>query len=210
MPNTNAETFSTSQRNQAWFDRHAPKMGECWHAFHDAVQERGVLDAKTKELISVASASLDRCPHCTRSHIKATQRAGATPADITEAMMVSALIASGTEIHWMLEDYEKLLVGNGDGPWFEQRAPESGKPWREFHDAIYEDSELDRKTKELIAVAAGTIGRCAHCTRSHIEAAQEHGASKEEISEALMIAALQGSGTQLMWHKEAFEELLRR
>lgn len=167
-----------------------------------------MLNARTRELISVGAASLDRCPHCTRGHLKAAKQAGATPAEITEAMMVSALIASGTEIHWMLEDYEELLGGGGNGRWFEQRTSEIGRSWREFHDGLYEDSELDRKTKELIAVAAATIGRCPHCTRTHIQDAQAHGASKEEISEALMIAALQGSGTQLVWHKEAFEELL--
>ena len=206
---TNPSEVST--RHTSWFTRLSPDLGDKWHAFHDAVQEGGTLDARTKELISVAAASLGRCQHCTQGHIEAATQAGATEEDIAEAMLVSALIASGTELHWMLDDYQDLLgEDGGKGRWFEQRTPEAGRRWREFHDAVYAESRLDRKTKELIAVAAACMGRCPHCTRAHIADAQKHGASKEEVSEALMIAALMASGTQLMWTKGNFEKLLSR
>lgn len=205
------KTPESVTRYRSWFDKLAPEMGAKWHAFHDAVQEGGTLDTRTKELISVATASLGRCTHCTQGHIEAATQAGAAEADIAEAMMVSALIASGTELHWMFDDYQDLLGDEGGkGRWFEQRTPEAGRRWREFHDAAYAKSRLDRKTKELIAVAAACMGRCPHCTRAHIAEAQEHGASKDEIGEALMIAALMASGTQLMWTKGNFEKLLKR
>lgn len=205
-----ANPSDVTTRHTTWFSRLSPDMGDSWHAFHDAVQEGGTLDTRTKELISVATASLGRCTHCTQAHIEAATKAGAEEADIAEAMMVSALIASGTELHWMLDDYQDLLgEDGGQGRWFEQRTPEAGRRWREFHDAVYAESRLDRKTKELIAVAAACMGRCPHCTRAHIKEAQEHGASKEEIGEALMIAALMASGTQLMWTKGNFEKLLK-
>lgn len=193
----------------SWFEKLTPDIGAHWHAFHDAVQDGGTLDARTKELISVAAASLGRCTHCTQGHIEAAGKAGAGEADIAEAMLVSALIASGAELHWMLDDYQELLgEKKGEGRWFEQRTPDAGRQWREFHDAVYAESRLDRKTKELVAVAAACMGRCPHCTRAHIAEAQKHGASKDEIGEAVMIAALMASGTQLMWAKDSFEELL--
>jgi AhpD family alkylhydroperoxidase len=93
-------------------------------------------------------------------------------------------------------------------PWFAKRAPEMAAKWRAFHDSVYELGRLDRKTKELISVAAATFNRCLYCTRSHIQQAQEHGASKEEVAEALMMAGLLASGTQLHWMLEEYERLL--
>src|SRR5680860_961783 len=81
--------------------------------------------------------------------------------------------------------------------WFEKQAPEMAKLWNDFLDSVYETGTLDRKSKELIAAAASTVGRCTHCTKGHIKKAQEFGATKEEISEALMITALISSGTEI-------------
>jgi len=92
--------------------------------------------------------------------------------------------------------------------WFEKRAPEMAAKWRSFYNSVYETGRLDRKTKELIATAAATLNRCVHCTRVHIERAKEYGASKEEIAEAIMVAALIASGTQLFWMSGDYEELL--
>ncbi len=62
----------------------------------------------------------------------------------------------------------------------------------------------DKKTKELLMLALASVFRCPHCTEAHIEAALEIGISKEEITEALLIAALEGAGTQLAWAKEIY------
>jgi alkylhydroperoxidase/carboxymuconolactone decarboxylase family protein YurZ len=42
----------------------------------------------------------------------------------------------------------------------------------------------------------------------HIKGAFAAGATKEEISEALLLASLQAAGTQLNWNKELFEKYL--
>jgi len=194
---------------QRWFTAHAPGMGESWQHFYDSIYEESALNRKTKELIAAATSTLNRCPHCTKGHIKKAQQFGATKEEVTETFMITALISSGAELHWMLDDYENLL-GNGsqNDRWFEENSKEMGKDWRSFHDALYEESALDRKTKELIAIAAAETKRCRHCTISHIKGAKKFGASKEEISETIMVAALIASGTQLMWMKEDYENLL--
>lgn len=78
----------------------------------------------------------------------------------------------------------------------------------EFARNVYEDGVLDRKTKELIASATASVGRCPHCTEGHLEGAKQAGASEEEIAEALAVAWAQGSGTQVFWMKEVFDDLL--
>lgn len=93
--------------------------------------------------------------------------------------------------------------------WYIKNSPKIGKKWREFHDTIsHEESVLDKKTKELLMAALASAFRCNHCTEAHVKGALEAGASKEEVTEALLIAALEGSGTQLYWAKDIFEKYL--
>ncbi|MGH9341047.1 MAG: carboxymuconolactone decarboxylase family protein [Acidobacteriota bacterium] len=57
-----------------------------------------------------------------------------------------------------------------------------------FYRETYKSSQIDRKTKELIAIAASLGFKCEGCLRGHLQKALKYGASKEEISEALSIA----------------------
>ncbi len=57
-----------------------------------------------------------------------------------------------------------------------------------FYRAIYKPSRIDRKNKELIAIAASLGFKCEGCLRGHVEKALKHGATHEEISEAICIA----------------------
>ena len=93
-------------------------------------------------------------------------------------------------------------------PWFVKNSPEIGGPFHEFYSAAKQKGVLDNKTKELLMVALACVFRCPHCTDEHIDKALEAGASKEEITEALLIAAVEGAGTQLAWHKESYMKKL--
>ncbi|MFB6285725.1 MAG: carboxymuconolactone decarboxylase family protein [Candidatus Bipolaricaulia bacterium] len=198
--------MATAQKTM-WFEKHAPEMAAKWDAFGDAINE-GELDAKTRELITVAATTVLRCNHCTKAHIHRAKQADADEEEISEALMVASLISSGTQLFWMTEDYEKLLGQNGDAPWFAEQTDSMGNEWLKFHDKVYEDSALDRKTKELIATAVATLERCTHCTKGHIQGSLEHGASKAEVSEAIMVASFFAATTQLMWMIEDYEQLL--
>ncbi|MEE8585334.1 MAG: carboxymuconolactone decarboxylase family protein [Acidobacteriota bacterium] len=65
--------------------------------------------------------------------------------------------------------------------------PRLRRVYYKFYRETYKSSQLDRKTKELIAIAASLGSRCEGCLKGHIEKAKECGASKEEISEAIAI-----------------------
>jgi len=95
-----------------------------------------------------------------------------------------------------------------DKRWYIRNSPIAGKKFREFHDALMENGVLDKKTKELLMAALASAFRCRHCTETHIKGALEAGASKEEVGEALLIAALEGAGTQLYWAKDIYEKYI--
>lgn len=92
--------------------------------------------------------------------------------------------------------------------WYTENSPEIGNAFQEFHDAAADKGVLDKKTKELLMLALACAFRCPHCTKQHIKRALDVGASKEEVTEALLITAVEGAGTQLYWVKEVFDEYL--
>ena len=89
-------------------------------------------------------------------------------------------------------------------PWYVLHSPEIGETFQDFYKACSEKGVLDKKTKELLMLTLASVFRCLHCTEEHIKKALEAGVTKEEITEALLIAALEGAGTQLAWAKEMY------
>jgi len=61
------------------------------------------------------------------------------------------------------------------------------KIYFQFYKETYKKTQIDRKTKELIAIAASLGFKCHGCLKGHIEKAVKYGASPEEISEAICI-----------------------
>lgn len=93
-------------------------------------------------------------------------------------------------------------------PWYVLHSPEIGQPFQHFYDACTKGGVLDKKTRELLMLSLASAFRCPHCTESHIKAALEAGVSKEEITEALLIVAVEGAGTQLNWAREIYLKYL--
>ncbi len=62
------------------------------------------------------------------------------------------------------------------------------KVYFQFYRETYKKSTLDRKTKELVAIAASLGYSCKGCLEGHIKKAIDYGATKEELSEAIAIA----------------------
>jgi AhpD family alkylhydroperoxidase len=56
-----------------------------------------------------------------------------------------------------------------------------------FYQDTYKTSVLDRKTKELIAIAASLATHCEGCLEGHIKKALKSGATREELSETIAI-----------------------
>lgn len=62
-------------------------------------------------------------------------------------------------------------------------------PYLEFYRVTYQSkgAALDRKTKELIAIAASLALNCQGCLDGHIKKALKDGATREEISETIAV-----------------------
>ncbi|HSG31183.1 MAG TPA: carboxymuconolactone decarboxylase family protein [Thermodesulfobacteriota bacterium] len=93
-----------------WFEQKAPDMAKGWWEFYNAAEGEGKLDSKTKAAVALATAITGRCPHCTGSRIKKALAAGFSKEEIAEVIMEVALVASGTELFWAKEVYDKYLL----------------------------------------------------------------------------------------------------
>jgi len=82
-------------------------------------------------------------------------------------------------------------------------APEVMKGFSELASAASKDGALDKKTKELIALALGIAAHCDGCIGFHMQALIRLGATKEEIVETLGMAVYMGGGPSLMYAAEA-------
>lgn len=67
------------------------------------------------------------------------------------------------------------------------------------------DGVLDKKTKELVALALGVSAHCDGCIGFHTQALHKLGATREEVTEVLGMAIYMGGGPSLMYAAEALE-----
>ncbi len=77
-----------------------PELFKSFVDFDSKVFAAGALPVKTKELIAVGTAHITQCPYCIDAHTKRAKKAGATDAEIAEAIFVAmALRAGGSWAH---------------------------------------------------------------------------------------------------------------
>ena len=66
------------------------------------------------------------------------------------------------------------------------------------------DGALDKKTKELMALAIGVSKQCDGCIGFHTKALKKLGATDEEVAEALGMCVYMGGGPALMYAADAW------
>jgi len=81
--------------------------------------------------------------------------------------------------------------------------PETMQAFSTLAQAATRNGALDKKTKELIALALGVAAHCDGCVGFHIEALVKLGARREEVDEALGMAVYMGGGPSLMYAADA-------
>lgn len=75
--------------------------------------------------------------------------------------------------------------------------------------AATKDGALDKKTKELIAIALAVSNHCQGCIGFHTQTLVKLGVTQKELMETLSMAIYMGGGPSLMYAAdvlEAFEE----
>ncbi len=68
------------------------------------------------------------------------------------------------------------------------------RAWADWNRKVFEPGKLDKKTKELVAIACTYMTRFPWCIEGHAKAAIKEGATKEEIAEVIQIAMALSSG----------------
>ncbi len=81
--------------------------------------------------------------------------------------------------------------------------PDLTKAFSALAEAASRDGALERKTKELIALALSVAAHCDGCIGFHAKALARLGATKAEVEEALGMAVYMGGGPAMMYAAEA-------
>lgn len=78
-------------------------------------------------------------------------------------------------------------------------SPEMVRGYRTLSDAGQKTGKLDAKTRELIALGVAVTRQCDGCITVHTDAASQHGATRDEIVEALGVAVAVNAGAALVY-----------
>jgi AhpD family alkylhydroperoxidase len=89
---------------------------------------------------------------------------------------------------------------------FQSFPKESFEAFQAFDKAVMQEGALPVKIKELIAVACTHITQCPYCISGHTKRALSAGATKQEIAEAILIAAALNAGSSIAHSTFAFSE----
>ena len=84
-----------------------------------------------------------------------------------------------------------------------QDIPDTMKAFSALAQAAGRDGAIDKKTKELIALAIGIATRCDGCIGFHVEALVRLGATRQEVEETLGMTVYMGGGPSLMYAADA-------
>ncbi len=73
-------------------------------------------------------------------------------------------------------------------------APETQAAFDAFSRQVFAEGALSAKMKQVIAVAVAHVTQCPYCIKGHTKAALRSGATREELMEAIWVAAEMRAG----------------
>jgi AhpD family alkylhydroperoxidase len=76
----------------------APSATDAFWAFDKAALADGVIPKKYKELMAIAVALTTQCPYCIEVHKQAAIKAGVTPEELAETVLVAAALRAGAAV----------------------------------------------------------------------------------------------------------------
>jgi AhpD family alkylhydroperoxidase len=75
-----------------------------------------------------------------------------------------------------------------------ESSPATEEAFQAFSQKVFAEGALSIRMKQLIAVAVAHVTQCPYCIKGHTKAALRHGASREELMEAIWVAAEMRAG----------------
>lgn len=85
--------------------------------------------------------------------------------------------------------------------------PDTEAAFQAFSRQVFAEGALPVKVKQLIAVAVAHVTQCPYCIKGHTKAALRHGASEQELMEAIWVAAEMRAGGAYAHSALALEEM---
>lgn len=73
-------------------------------------------------------------------------------------------------------------------------APKAEAAFQAFSQAVFSDGALSGKMKQIVAVAVAHVTQCPYCIKGHTRTALRHGATEQELMEAIWVAAEMRAG----------------
>jgi len=91
-----------------------------------------------------------------------------------------------------------------------QLSPDTVRGYIELSSAGQKTNLLGAKVRELVALAVAVTARCDGCIAVHTDAALRHGATREEIAEALGVAIAVNAGAALVYSTRVMDAVKER
>jgi AhpD family alkylhydroperoxidase len=88
-----------------------------------------------------------------------------------------------------------------------QLTPETHDAFQAFQQRVFANGALATKTKQLIAVAVAHVTQCPYCIRGHTKAAIREGVTRDELMEAIWVAAEMRAGAAFAHSVLALDEM---
>jgi AhpD family alkylhydroperoxidase len=86
-------------------------------------------------------------------------------------------------------------------------SPDTEAAFQAFSQKVFGDGALPAKVKQIVAVAVAHVTQCPYCIKGHTKAALRHGASPEELMEAIWVATEMRAGGAYAHSVLAIEEM---
>jgi 4-carboxymuconolactone decarboxylase len=79
-----------------------------------------------------------------------------------------------------------------------EEAPELGKKFFEYYQAVFAEGELTEREKALIALAVAHAVQCPYCIDAYTQTCLEKGSNRAEMTEAVHVATAIRGGASLV------------
>ncbi|WP_163526753.1 carboxymuconolactone decarboxylase family protein [Halobacillus ihumii] len=98
------------------------------------------------------------------------------------------------DVNWTTAFLQEYKHGIGI---FSEKMPEAARHFNAFSEACFNDGELSKKDKQLMALSISIVAQDEYCMVYHTKGCVDQAASEQEIMEACGVAAAFGGGAAL-------------
>ena len=185
----------------------APQALKGFQALAGGAFAAGALSVREKEIIAFGCAHVLRCPYCIDYHHRLGTEAGATRAELTEALWVAIAVAAHAPFaHASIA--LRLLDGERPGDFYARdwrsplvaltaATPGPMQGYEALQTAAFANGSVAASFKTLIAVACAHNMHCPLSIERYVMQALAEGSERPAIAEAVFVAIEMAAGACL-------------